>query len=89
MMRSQAMVPTRKPVKKSDSRPSVKASLYLTGEALSSLEEARLKLKEMARPEGRAKITKSLIVEVAIQLAIEELEASGEKSPLAGMLAWQ
>jgi hypothetical protein len=28
-------------------------------------------------------------VEVAIQLAIEELEASGEKSPLAGMLAWQ
>ena len=54
-----------------------------------SLEEARLKLRELARPEGRAKITKSLIVEVAIQLAIEELEASGEKSPLARMLAWQ
>ena len=54
-----------------------------------SLEEARLKLRELARPEGRAKITKSLIVEVAIHLAIGELEASGEKSPLAGMLAWQ
>jgi hypothetical protein len=71
------------------SRPSVKASFYLTREVLVSLEEARLKLREMARPEGKAKITKSLIVEVAIQLAIEELETSGEKSPLAGMLAWQ
>ncbi len=50
---------------------------------------SQAKLREMARPEGKAKITKSLIVEVAIQLAIEELETSGEKSPLAGMLAWQ
>ena len=83
------MIPTRKPVKKPADRPSVKASFYLTREVLVSLEEARLKLREMARPEGKAKITKSLIVEVAIQLAIEDLEASGEKSPLAGMLAWQ
>jgi hypothetical protein len=83
------MIPTRKPVKKSDRRPSVKATFYLTREILSSLEEARLKLREMAKPEAKAKITKSLIVEVAIQLAIEALEASGEKSPLAGMLAWQ
>jgi hypothetical protein len=83
------MVPTSKPLKKPDSRPSVKATFYLTKEVLFSLEEARLKLREMARPEGRAKITKSLIVEAAIQLAIEEMEASGEKSPLAGMLAWQ
>ena len=83
------MIPTSRPVKKPDSRPSVKATFYLTKEVLDSLEEARLKLREMARPEGRAKITKSLIVEVAIQLALEELEASGEKSPLAGMLAWQ
>jgi hypothetical protein len=83
------MVPTSKPLKKPDSRPSVKATFYLTREVLFSLEEARLKLREMARPEGRAKITKSLIVEAAIQLALEELEASEEKSPLAGMLAWQ
>jgi hypothetical protein len=83
------MVPTSKPLKKPDSKPSVKATFYLTKEVLYSLEEARLKLREMARPEGRAKITKSLIVEAAIQLAIEELGASGEKSPLAGMLAWQ
>ena len=83
------MIPTSKPVKNPVNRPSVKATFYLTREVLFSLEEARLKLREMARPEGRAKITKSLIVEVAIQLAIEELEASGGKSPLAGMLAWQ
>jgi hypothetical protein len=83
------MIPTRKPVKKPADRPSVKATFYLTREVLFSLEKARLKLREMARPEGRAKLTKSLIVEVAIQLAIEDLEASGEKSPLAGMLAWQ
>ena len=83
------MIPTSKPVKKPANRPSVKATFYLTREVLASLEEARLKLREMARPEGKAKITKSLIVEVAIQLAIEDLEASGEKSPLAGMLAWQ
>lgn len=83
------MVPTSKPEKKPGGRPSVKATFYLTREVLASLEEARLKLREMARPEGQAKITKSLIVEVAIQLAIEALETSGEKSPLAGMLAWQ
>ena len=83
------MISTRRPGKKSDSRPSAKATFYLTREVLASLEEARLKLREMARPEGTAKITKSLIVEVAIQLAIEGLENSGEKSPLAGMLAWQ
>jgi hypothetical protein len=83
------MIPTRKPLKKPAIRPSVKATFYLTREALFSLEEARLKLREMARPEGRSKITKSMIVEVAVQLAIEDLEASGEESPLAGMLAWQ
>ena len=81
------MIPTSKPVKKPITRPSIKAAFYLTREVLFSLEEARLKLRELARPEGRAKITKSLIVEVAIHLAIEDLEASGEKSPLAGMLA--
>jgi hypothetical protein len=89
LRRSLLMIATRKPGKKPADRPSVKASFYLTQEVLVSLEEARLKLREMARPEGRAKITKSLIVEVAIQLAIEDLQASGEKSPLAGMLAWQ
>jgi hypothetical protein len=83
------MVPASKPVKKPASRPTVKATFYLTREVLLSLEEARLKLRELARPEGRAKITKSLIVEVAIQLAIEDLETSGEQSPLAGMLEWQ
>ena len=83
------MIPTRKTVKKPADRPSVKASFYLTREVLVSLEEARLKLRDLARPGGKAKITKSLIVEVAIQLAIEDLQASGEQSPLAGMLAWQ
>ena len=83
------MILTGKPVKRPVTRPSVKATFYLSREVLFSLEEARLKLRDLARPEGRAKITKSLIVEVAIHLAIEELEASGEKSPLAGMLAWQ
>ena len=83
------MIPTGKPVKRPVTRPSVKATFYLSREVLFSLEEARLKLREMAKVEGRAKITKSLIVEAAIQLAIEELGASGEKSPLAGMLAWQ
>ena len=53
------------------------------------MKEARLKLRDLAKPDGRAKITNSLIVEVAIHLAIEDLEALGEKSPLAGMLAWQ
>jgi hypothetical protein len=83
------MIFASKTVKKSDIRPSVKASFYLTRDVLVSLEEAGLKLREMARPEGKAKITKSLVVEVAIQLAIEDLDASGEKSPLAGMLVWQ
>ena len=75
------MILTSKPVKKSDGRPSVKATFYLTREVLSSLEEARLKLREMARPEGKAKITKSLIVEVAIQLAIEDTGGLRREKP--------
>jgi hypothetical protein len=48
------MIDTSKPVKRPASRPSVKATFYLTREVLYSLEEARLKLREMARPEGKA-----------------------------------
>jgi hypothetical protein len=55
---------TSKTVKKSDSRPSVKASFYLTREVLVSLEEARHKLREMARPEGKAKITITPVIKL-------------------------
>ena len=47
------MIPTSKLVKKSDSRPSVKVSFYLTREVLASLEEARLKLKRDGQARGQ------------------------------------
>jgi hypothetical protein len=61
----------------------LKATYYLAVEAVDSLEEGWYQLRRMASTEARTGISKSLIVETALQIALEELEKSGQKSRIA------
>ena len=74
------------PPKTSADEERVKATYYLSQTALEGLDEAWLKLRRMARSR---KISKSLIVETATLLAVEELETKGKKSQLASKLVNQ
>jgi len=79
----------RKPAKKEEpagDQETLKATFYLSQEAIDALEEARLRLRKMAGKDERARISKSAIVDAAILLAKEDLEAKAEKSQLAGRL---
>jgi len=61
----------------------LKATYYLAIEAVEALEEGWYKLRKMASTDNRTSISKSLIVEIALQIALEELEKSGQKSKIA------
>jgi len=58
-----------------------KATYYLSPEALQALDEAWLSLRSLTK--ARAQISKSLIVEQAILLVVEELKSKGSQSLLA------
>ena len=83
----------RRPSKKASKEPEqpqtasssekVKATFYLSAETTEALEELQLRLRRLARPGDRGQISKSLIVEQAILLALEEIEARGAKSQIA------
>jgi hypothetical protein len=86
---------TSKPVKQLREAPGkpgepsgekLKATYYLAVEAVDALEEGWYQLRRMASTEDRAGISKSLIVETALQIALEELEKSGQKSRIAKRL---
>lgn len=82
--------PARRRAKKRTPPPSgdkIKATYYLSPETLDSLDEARLRLRKMAGRAKRGQVSSSLIVEMALQMALEELEDKGEESQLASMLA--
>lgn len=64
---------------KSDNK--VKATYYLSQKAVDALEDAQYQLRKMAG-ESRSKVSKSIIVELAIQMALEDVEAKGNKSRL-------
>ncbi len=57
----------------------VKATYYLSQKAVDALEDTQYQLRKMAG-EQRAKVSKSFIVEMAIQMALEDVEAKGDKS---------
>ena len=59
-----------------------KATFYLSQPALEDLEGAWYRLRKLAR-NNRSKVSKSLIVELAIRTALEDLEERGEQSSLA------
>ena len=63
-----------------------KATFYLSQEALDGLDEAWLKLRKMAKAEERGSISKSAIVELAILLAIKDLQDKESRGYLASHL---
>jgi hypothetical protein len=81
--------PTSKPVSqkagKSVSAPGekVKATYYIDAQAVEDLEAGWIQIRKMADKKVRGQISKSLIVELAIQMALEELKSKGSSSQIA------
>ena len=80
--------PTSKPVSQKKAEPQepaekVKATYYLDAEVVEALEEGWMELRKLADKKDRGQISKSLIVELALKLALEELEKRGAESSLA------
>jgi hypothetical protein len=67
----------------------VKATYYLGLETLDGLEEGWLQLRRLTGREQRTSISKSLILETALQIALEELEQAGRESKLASRILKQ
>jgi len=61
----------------------VKATFYLDAQAVEALEAGWMGLRKLADKKDRGQISKSLIVELALQLALEDLEKKGAESSLA------
>jgi len=84
--------PTSKPAsqkKDRDQEPAgkVKATFYLDSKAVESLEDGWMELRKLADKKGRGRISKSLIVELALQMALEDLRKKGSDSLLAKKLS--
>ena len=92
--------PTSKPVRKRTSKPvsqkkalaeepaeKVKATFYLDSKAVESMEDGWMELRKLADKKGRGRISKSLIVELALQMALEDLRKKGSDSLLAKKLS--
>ena len=92
--------PTSKPVRKRTSKPvsqkkalaeepaeKVKATFYLDSKAVESLEDGWMELRKLADKKGRGRISKSLIVELALHMALEDLRKKGSDSLLAKKLS--
>jgi hypothetical protein len=71
--------PERQHTIKSDNK--VKATYYISQETIADLEDTQYQLRKMAG-ENRSRVSKSFIVEMAVQMALEEVETKGTKSSL-------
>ena len=63
----------------------IKATYYLSPGTIEAIDEAWMKLRRLSGTAGRSSVSKSLIVEKAIQMALKELERKGDKSRIASM----
>ena len=80
--------PASKPVSQKKAEPQepaekIKATYYLDAEVVEALEEGWMELRRLADKKDRGQISKSLIVELALQLALDDLEKRGADSSLA------
>ena len=84
--------PTSKPVSQKKAQAEepaekVKATFYLDSKAVESLEGGWMELRKLADKKSRGQISKSLIVEQALQMALEDLQKKGSDSLLARKLS--
>jgi len=61
----------------------VKATFYIDSKAVEALEDGWIQLRKLAPKKVRGHISKSLIVELALQMALEDLKAKGSSSQIA------
>ena len=92
---------TSKPARKTTSKPvsqkkkaqdqepaeKVKATFYLDSKAVEALEDGWMELRKLADKRSRGRISKSLMVERALQMALEDLRKKGSDSLLAKKLS--
>ena len=64
----------------------VKATFYLDSKAVEALEDGWMELRKMADKKNRSRISKSLMIELALQMALEGLQKKGSDSLLAKKL---
>ena len=84
--------PTSKPVSQKKAQAEepaekVKATFYLDSKAVESLEDGWMELRKLADKKSRGQISKSLMVELALQMALEDLRKKGSDSLLAKKLS--
>ena len=84
--------PTSKPVSQKKAQAEepaekVKATFYLDSKAVESLENGWMELRKLADKKSRGQISKSLMVELALQMALEDLQKKGADSLLARKLS--
>lgn len=60
-----------------------KATFYISGQVLEDLEAGWIQLRKLSPIKTRGQISKSLIVELALKVALEDLSSKGDKSLLA------
>ena len=60
----------------------VKATFYLSQEAVDALDEAWFRLRRLTKTD-KGRVSKSAIVDIAVQTTLEELETKGSESQLA------
>ena len=80
-----AVTPVR--LQDSNSKP-IKATYYFSPDTIEAIDDAWMQLRRLAGPE-RSSVSKSLIVETAIQMALKEFERNGGKSQLASITVTQ
>ncbi len=92
---------TSKPARKTTSKPvsqkkkaqdqepaeKVKATFYLDSKAVEALEDGWMELRKLADKRSRGRISKSRMVEMALQMALEDLQKKGSDSLLADKLS--
>lgn len=74
--------PVLEPKRNGSEESSVKATFYLSQDAVDNLEDAWHNLRRTASGTDRGAITKSLIVRLALEIALEELRQKGTASQL-------
>ncbi len=65
-----------------------KATFYLSGKTLEAMEDALYQLRKLAG-QDRSRVTKSALVEAALEAALSDLERKGATSQLASKLVGQ
>jgi len=78
--------PANQNTSKPESAEKIKATYYISQSTVDALEGAWFQLRKEASPEIRTEITKSTIVDVAIRIALDELDKHGKDSHLASKM---